>query len=99
MQESNVSTKKLICHQEIGLHMIFDIKIGENLRRKNIMVAGCHTTKIPSSVTYISLVSQDSVQIILMIAALNDLDLQAAVIENAYVTTPCCEKVWTRDGP
>ena len=30
VQESNFSTEKLIGHQEIGLHMIFDIKLGEN---------------------------------------------------------------------
>ena len=39
------------------------------------MVSGGHTTKTPSSVTYISVVLQDLVDIMLMIAALNDLDL------------------------
>ena len=34
-----------------------------------------------------------------MIAALNNLDLQAANIENAYLTAPCREKIWTRAGP
>ena len=52
VQESNVSPEKLIGHQEIGLHMIFDIKIGENFQRKARMVAGGHTTMTPSSVTY-----------------------------------------------
>ena len=31
-------------------------------------------------------------------AALNDLDIQAADIENAYLTAPCREKVWTVGG-
>ena len=75
VQESNVSTEKLIGHQEIGLHIIFDIKLDENFRRKAIIVAVGHTTKTPSSVTYRFVVSQDLVQIMLMIAALNDLDL------------------------
>ena len=79
--------------------MIFDIKIGENFRRKDIMVAGGYTTKTHSSVTYSSVVSRDSVQIMLMIAALNGLDLQAADIDNAYLTAPCREKIWTRSGP
>ena len=35
----------------------------------------------------------------LMIAALNDLELQAADIENAYLTAPFHEKIWTRAGP
>ena len=51
VQESSVSPEKLIGHQEIGLNMIFDIKLGENFRRKAIMVAVFNTTKTPSSVT------------------------------------------------
>ena len=35
----------------------------------------------------------------LMIAALNDLDLQAADTENAYLTTPFREKIWKISGP
>ena len=89
VQESNVSPEKIIVHQEIGLRMIFDIKLGGKFRRKARMVAGGNTTKTPSSVTYRSVVSQDLVQMILMIEELNDLDLQAAVIKNAYLTAPC----------
>ena len=99
MQESNVSPEKLIGHQEIGLHIIFYINIGENFRRKARMVAGGHTKKTPSSVTYISVVSRDLLRIMLMIAALNNLDLQAVDIENAYMTAPCRENIWTRAGP
>ena len=98
VQESNVSTENLIGHQQIVLHMIFDIKLGENFRRKARMVDGGHTTKITSYVTYSSTVSRDLVIIMLMIAALNDLDLQAADTENAYLTAPCREKIWTRYG-
>ena len=98
VQESNVSTEKLICHQEIGLHMIFDIKLGENFRCKDRMVAGGHTKKIPSSVTYSSMVLRYSVQIMLMIAALKDLDLQATDTERAYMTAPCRKNIWTRYG-
>ena len=79
--------------------MIFDIKLGENFRRKARMVDGGHTTKITSYVTYSSTVSRDLVRIMLMIAALNDLDLQAADIKNAYLTAPCREKIWTRAVP
>ena len=93
MQESNDSPDKLISHQEIGLHIIFDIKLGENFRRKSRMVSGGHTTKTPSYVTYSSLVSRDLVRIMLMIVALNDLDLQAADINKTYLTSPCREKI------
>ena len=34
-----------------------------------------------------------------MIAALNNLYLQAADIENAYPTAPCSENIWARAGP
>ena len=79
--------------------MILDIKLGENFRRKAIIVAVGHTTKTPSSVIYRSVVSQDLVQIMLMIAALNDIELQAAGINNAYLTAPCHKKIRTRSGP
>ena len=75
VQESNFSPKQLISHQVIGLHMIFDIKLGENFQRKAITVAGDNNTKTPSSVRYISVVLRDSVKIMLMIEVLNNLDL------------------------
>ena len=39
--------------------MIFDINLGENFRRKARMIASCHTTKTPSSVTYSSVGTQE----------------------------------------
>ena len=63
------------------------------------MVAGGHTTKTPSSVTYSSVVSRDLVKIMLMIAELKYLDLQAVDTNNAYLNAPCGEKIWTRAGP
>ena len=38
-------------------------------------------------------------RICLLVAALNDLYIQSADIENAYITAPCREKIWTRFGP
>ena len=80
VQESNVYLDKLIGYQEIGLHMIFDNKRGKNLWRKGITVDGGHTKKIPSSVTYSSVVSWDSVLNMLMVSDLNALDLKAVYI-------------------
>ena len=84
---------------EIKCHMIFDVKMGENFRRKARMVAGDHVTEVPSNLTYSSVVSRDSVRIALTISALNDLDILACDIQNAYLTAPCREKVWTVAGP
>ena len=43
--------------------------------------------------TYLSVVSRDSVQIARAIAALNDLDVLACDIHNAYLTADCRERV------
>ena len=78
--------------------MIFDIKMNENFRRKARMVAGGHMTETPTSITYLSVVSHDSIRILLTIAALNGLDVLALNIQNIYLTAPCQEKIWTRAG-
>ena len=89
----------LIGYQFVKCHMIFDVKMGENFRRKARMVAGGHMTEAPSSLTYSSVVSRDSVRIILTMAALNGLSTLASDIQNAYLTAPCREKIWTVAGP
>ena len=94
----NGNPDNLIGYKQIGTHIIFDIKLGENFRRKARLVADGHKTDAPSSVTYSSVVSRDSVRICLTIAALNDLDLQAADVQNAYLLAPCREKIWVRAG-
>jgi hypothetical protein len=84
--------------QEVKCHLIFDVKMGENLRRKARFVAGGHTTDVPSSLTYALVVSRDSVRIALLTAALNDLKILACDIQNAYLTADCRKLIWTRAG-
>jgi hypothetical protein len=67
--------------------------------RKARLVAGGHMTDTPSAITYSSVVSRDSVRIALMIAALNDLDILAADIGNAYLNAETREKVYAIAGP
>jgi hypothetical protein len=86
-------------YQEIKCHLIFDIKLGENFRRKARLVAGGHTTKTPAALTYSSVVSRDSVRIALTVAALNGLDILACDIQNAYLTAKCRERIFTEAGP
>ena len=81
--------------QEIKCHMIFDVKIGENFRRKAHLVAGGHTTDAPATLTYLSAVSRNSDWIALTIAALNELEVMACNIQNAYLTANCRKKIWT----
>jgi hypothetical protein len=85
-------------YQEIRCHMIFDVKM-EDFRCKARFVAGGHTTVTPHEMTYASVVSRESVRIALDLAALNDLDVEMADIENDYPTAPITEKVWTVLGP
>ena len=44
-------------YQEVRCHLIFDVKMGKNFRRKTRFVAGGHTTEVPSTLTYASVVS------------------------------------------
>jgi hypothetical protein len=73
--------------------MMFDIKM-EDFRRKKHFFAGCHTTDTPHAMINASVVSRESVRIALTLAALNDLDVQMADIENSYLSAPITEKVW-----
>ena len=63
------------------------------------MVAGGHMTASSSSITYSSVVPRDSVRISRTIVALNILSILGCDIQNAYVTAPCREKIWTTAGP
>jgi hypothetical protein len=85
-------------YQQIRCLLIFDVKM-EDFRRKARYVAGGHRTKAPKTLTYASVVSQESVQIALTLAALNDLTVKTADIENAYLTAPVSEKIWCVLGP
>lgn len=90
--------KKLVGYQEIKCHLIFDVKM-EGLTRKARFVAGGHTTETPKSLTYASVVSRESVRIGFLIAALNDLNVLAADIGNAYLNADCREKIFFVAGP
>ena len=79
-------------------HMISDIKMDRKFTRKARLVADGHKTNIPSSITYSSVVSRESVRLALLIASLNDLDISCCDIVNAYLNAGCREKLWTVAG-
>ena len=89
----------LVGYQFVKCHMIFDVNMGENFCSKARMVAGGHMTTSPSSLTYSSVVSRDSVRIALTIAEINRLSTLACDIQNSYLTAPCRENVWATAGP
>lgn len=84
-------------YQYMDCHMVFEVKL-EGFRRKCRMVAGGHMVEAPATITYAGVVSRDTVRIALTIAALNELEVKACDIQNAYLTAPCAEKVWTTLG-
>jgi hypothetical protein len=84
-------------YKKIDCHMVFDIKI--DLTRKARLVAGGHQTEVPKESVYSSVVSRDSVRIALTIASLNNLEVLAADVQNAYLNAPTKEKCYTIAGP
>lgn len=88
----------LIGYKQITGHLVFDVKLGENFRRKARYCADGHKTDTPASVTYSTVVSRDSVRIILTTAALNGLEVLGADVQNAFLTARCREKVWIKAG-
>jgi hypothetical protein len=81
----------------IPYHLIFDVRF--DMTRKSRLVAGGHRHKdVPSYATFSSVVSRDSVRIIMMLAALNDLKVKSTDIGNAYLNAPNKERVHVKCG-
>ena len=73
---------------EITAYTIFDIRLWEDFCRKSRFVGDGYKVDAPSSITYSSVVSRDSVQIIVTITVLNKLELLGANIQYAFLTAP-----------
>ena len=84
--------------KHITCHMVFDIKM-IGLTRKARFVAGGHLTDPPTESVYSSVVTRESVRIMFLVAALNDLDVLGADVQNAYINARTGEKVYTTAGP
>ena len=84
--------------KRIPYHMIFDVKF--DLTRKARLVAGGHRAPhVPAHTTYSTVASRESVRILFLLAALNEVSIQTADIGNAYLNAPCREKVHVIVGP
>ena len=91
---------KLPGYSEIGLHMVFDVKLDGKFTRKARLVAnGNETQALPKYERYASVVSRESVRIGFLYTALNDLDILSCDVTNAYLNAPCTERLWTEAGP
>ena len=70
--------------------MVFDVKM--DFTRKARWVKDGHRTVDPDQSTFAGVVSRESVRIALTYAALNDISVTAADIQNAYLQAPSSEK-------
>ena len=84
-------------YTEVWGKLIFDVKM--DFTRKSRFVASGHMTPDPVLSTYAGVVSRESVRIAFTYVALNDLDIMAGDIQNAYLSAPCSKKYWIRMGP
>jgi len=69
---------------------IISTDITMDLTRKARICARGNQTETPSSVTYASVVTRESI-----LASLNDLEVLTADVAGAYLNAPCAEKVYT----
>ena len=61
----------------------------EDFWKSDIYVAVGHATVVPPTLTYLSVVSRDSVRITLTLAVLNNMEVKTSEIQNVYLTAPC----------
>ena len=97
--EHEAPIEDLIGFVKIMGHLIFDVKLGEKFRRKARYVADGHKIESPRAMTYSTVVGRDSVRIMLLVVALNELSVKAADIKNAFLTGPHWEKHYIIVGP
>ena len=89
-------TKMPIGFKKITFHLIFDVKF--YLTRKSRYVEGDHITHVSLSLSYSSFVLRDSVSIMFLVAALNDLDVKMCDIGNAYLNSEARARLWFTSG-
>ena len=82
----------------IKCHIVWNVKLGENFRQKACLVVKGHMMDAPSMSIYLLVVSQYSIQIVLLIAILNNLKVLACNEQNVYLSADCCEKYYTIAG-
>ncbi len=68
------------------------------LTRKARSCTNGNEADAPASITYSSVVSRDSIRILFLIAGLNNLNILAADVTNAYLNADVREKMWFLGG-
>jgi len=78
------------------IQLVWDIKL--DLTRKCRLVARGDKLEPPKADTFASVVSRDSVRLFFLLAALNDLEVLSCDVQNAYISAPAREQLWTQFG-
>ena len=91
------ANKPLDGYKKIKVHLIFDIK--HDGRHKARCVADGHLTDILVDSVHSGVVSLRGLRMMLFLAELNELDIWATYIGNAYLEATTCEKVYIVAGP
>ncbi|MCP4273878.1 MAG: hypothetical protein GY781_18300, partial [Gammaproteobacteria bacterium] len=85
-------------YRRIPYHLIFDVKFDG--RRKCRLVAGGHRTPdVPPEEVYSGVVSMDTIRMVFVLSAMNNLDVCAADISTAFLYGKTREKVYVDAGP
>ena len=83
-------------HEFVPCHLVFDVKM-DGTAKARLVAAGCRTAD-PQGSTWAGVVSRETVRIALTYAALNNLKIMTSDIQNAYLTAPSSQKLWTTCG-
>ena len=83
--------------RKTSAHLLFDVKM--DFTRKARWVKYGHRTPDPTTSAYAGVVSRESVRVALTYAALMNLNVMAAYIQNAYLQAPLSEKDCIICGP
>ena len=82
---------------KIRVHLVFDVK--HDGCHKSRLVADGHLTEVPLDSLYSGIVSLRGICLLIFLAELNDLDVWATDIGNAYLEAKMQEKVFIITGP
>jgi hypothetical protein len=84
-------------YKMIRVRMIYAVK--HDGRRKGRLVAGGHLTDVPIDSVYSGVVSLRGIRLVIFLAELNNLEIWATDIGNAYLEATTAEKVCIVAGP
>ena len=78
--------------EQITCCSIFDAKLSECFRQKARFAADRHKVSTPPLMSHSTVVSRDSARTLLLVAALNDLDILGCNVQNAFLSADDLEK-------